>query len=410
MYKEIWNSSYAKGKEGIDSEACPQSGRSGHCSWLHNGKLYVFGGSAPAQTNDLYVFDTNEHKWSKPKTSGTAPTPRTGACAAVVGNSAVVFGGVDEECPTMWTNDTYVLNMSTMRWTKASSSSITTNTTTTDGSGDKDISTPPSIRDKAACCSFIVDDDNDGSTTTTTTATATTDTLFCVFGGFAPLPKEDNNDNDNDDNDDDGKMSFGWLNDIHCFDISTMKWTKYSPANTESEQPTPRCATSLCAISDKSAVLFGGRTSTEGRTNDMWRMTLNTADKTVAWERMAVPAPLPPPRSFHTMSYLRASSPKHSHGAPLLVLHGGISAESVVLNDTWAYNTEAHKWDEVKLVSDASDVVPPRSFHTACSLLSSSLIYIYGGENNFDEDTNSCTNLLNSVAVIEPAKKEEVML
>lgn len=367
MYKQVWT----KEKESAvvvaaDEIEYPQSGRSGHCSWIHGNKLYVFGGAAPEQTNDLFAYDLGAGTWSKPKTSGTAPTPRTGACAAVVGNSAVVFGGNDQECPTMWTNETFVLNMSTMRWSKA-------------GAPSED-NTPPRIRDKASCCSFLTD----------TSSVSSTDTLFCVFGGFGPMDKEEREESSDDE--DDEKLSFGWFNDVHCFDTTTMKWTKYTPTSSdEDKQPSPRCATVLCAINEKSALVFGGRTSTEGRTNDMWLMTLNTADKTVTWEQLngnETAVQLPSPRSFHTACYLQ--------NCGTVVLYGGISAESEVLDDVWLYGVESHSWKKVETL----DGIAKRSFHTAC-VLSPSSIYVYGGENNFDEEVNACTNFLNDVAVIE---------
>lgn len=392
MYKQVWTKEQESASSSSSSSCCcttstdsaeyPQNGRSGHCSWIHGNKLYIFGGAAPEQTNDLFAYDLASSTWSKPKTSGTAPTPRTGACAAVVGNSAIIFGGNDQECPTMWTNDTYILNMSTMKWSKA-------------GTAATEDNTPPSIRDKASCCSFLSD----------TSSMNPTDTLLCIFGGFGPINKENtdekiakNNENenaiegDNDDDDDDAKLSFGWFNDVHCFDTVTMKWTKYTPTSTdEDHQPSPRCATVLCPISDKSALIFGGRTSTEGRTNDMWRMTLNTADKTVSWEKLnenESAVQLPPARSFHSACYLK------SCGA--VVLYGGISAESEVLNDVWMYGVENRTWKRVEPLSG----VVKRSFHTAC-LSGEKSIYVYGGENNFDEEVNACTNYLNDVAVIE---------
>lgn len=376
MYKQVWTKE--KAEPSATPAECPQSGRSGHCSWIHGSKLYVFGGAAPTQTNDLFAYDLAAGTWSKPKTSGTAPTPRTGACAALVGNSAVIFGGNDEESPAMWTNETYVLNMSTMRWSKAAAA-------------ESEDNTPPSIRDKASCCSFLSAADSVNPT----------DTLLCVFGGFGPMAKPDDdgakgsdaNDGEDDDDDEDAKLSFGWFNDVHCFDTATMKWTKYaSTASDEEHQPSPRCATVICAISDKSALVFGGRTSTEGRTNDTWRMTLNTADKTVSWERLNEnedSVQLPPPRSFHTACYLP--------GSGSVVLYGGISADSEVLDDVWTYGVESRAW---KKVETPLGTAAKRSFHTACVSLPGS-VYVYGGENNFDEEVNACTNHLNDVAVIE---------
>lgn len=59
-------------------------------------KLIIFGGGdGPAYFNDVYILDTVNHRWSKPKVTGTAPSPRRAHTACLYRNGIYVFGGGD---------------------------------------------------------------------------------------------------------------------------------------------------------------------------------------------------------------------------------------------------------------------------------------------------------------------------
>ena len=66
-----------------------------HSANLVNGtKMVVFGGwNGQDFFNDVYVLDLQMMAWSKPNTSGPAPSPRKGHCAILIGSNLVIHGG-----------------------------------------------------------------------------------------------------------------------------------------------------------------------------------------------------------------------------------------------------------------------------------------------------------------------------
>lgn len=89
--------------------------------FFHAGSIYVFGGSGAnygrESRNDLHVFDTTTHEWSRPVQRGDVPCARYGHSFDKVPGSAecLLFGG------TMgWTylDDLYSLDLATFEWTR----------------------------------------------------------------------------------------------------------------------------------------------------------------------------------------------------------------------------------------------------------------------------------------------------
>ena len=59
-----------------------------------DGRLLVFGGrTAGARLNDLWAFDTATFRWEQLPVQGTAPSPRQGAAACVHEGQLWVVGG-----------------------------------------------------------------------------------------------------------------------------------------------------------------------------------------------------------------------------------------------------------------------------------------------------------------------------
>ncbi|KAL6548478.1 hypothetical protein OROGR_008899 [Orobanche gracilis] len=71
------------------------SPRTNHIAALYNDKmLFVFGGSSKSKTlNDLYSLDFEAMVWSRIKTRGFHPSPRSGCCGALCGTKWYITGG-----------------------------------------------------------------------------------------------------------------------------------------------------------------------------------------------------------------------------------------------------------------------------------------------------------------------------
>ncbi|KAK7491008.1 hypothetical protein BaRGS_00017704, partial [Batillaria attramentaria] len=122
------------------------SGRFNFAAWKHSDSIYCFGGygykpcngefvgSRGRQTdaldigwnNDLVKLDiiakqnTTEHRWSNPEFQGTAPSPRSGHAAALLGNKLYIFGG---QCGAQVMNDLHCLDLRERpKWSELESS------------------------------------------------------------------------------------------------------------------------------------------------------------------------------------------------------------------------------------------------------------------------------------------------
>ena len=71
------------------------SARFDHSANLVGGtKMIVFGGwNGTDFFNDVYALDLEIMAWSKPNTSGPAPSPRKGHCSILIGTNLVIHGG-----------------------------------------------------------------------------------------------------------------------------------------------------------------------------------------------------------------------------------------------------------------------------------------------------------------------------
>eukprot|EP00727_Mastigamoeba_balamuthi_P001155 m51a1_g11036 hypothetical protein (359) ;mRNA; f:430079-431222 len=337
------------------SAVAAPSAREAHCSWAHNGKLYVFSGtaapSAPFEpgtpTNTLHVYDVTSATWEAPATTGAAPPARSSACAAVVGHVALVFGGI-EDTDAMWSNSLYSLDLEEMAWARVEAAGA------------------PSARDKASCCALPGD-------------------RLLVYGGFGPS--------------DDGlnagvagEVSFTWRSDAHVYDLAANTWTRVSfgpgPA------PPGRCAAGMCALADGSAFVFGGRAETGGRVNDAWRLEVSGSDGT--WTQLeAEPAPqgssvsahlAPAARSFHTVV---------SAGGSRVVVFGGLSSRATHFGDvrTGEVRDGRCAWSTPDIA--ALPAPTPRGFHSAA--VCDGEMWVFGGGGQYDEAAGASTVFYNDL-------------
>jgi len=89
-------------------------------------RIFIFGGHYDlgsgegfAYHNDVHILDIDENTWSTPRCRGTAPEPRYGHSAALVGARVVYFGGKGK---TQHFRDLHALDGSTLTWYQGPSS------------------------------------------------------------------------------------------------------------------------------------------------------------------------------------------------------------------------------------------------------------------------------------------------
>ena len=71
--------------------------RYGHTVSAHGKNVYLFGGrNDNYPCNNLYVFDTQTYKWSRPSVTGDIPAARDGHSSCVIDNNMYIFGGYEE--------------------------------------------------------------------------------------------------------------------------------------------------------------------------------------------------------------------------------------------------------------------------------------------------------------------------
>src|ERR1700709_1052392 len=90
-------------------------------------KLIVFGGGdGPAYYNDVYVLDTVNFRWSKPKVNGVPPSKRRAHTACFYRNGIYVFGGGDgiRALNDIWRLDVADVNKMSWKLISAPTSSV----------------------------------------------------------------------------------------------------------------------------------------------------------------------------------------------------------------------------------------------------------------------------------------------
>ena len=102
------------------SLSCSQfTRRTAHCDWEHGKKLWIFGGCELSQrklSNELFCCDPSVQTFSRVICSGTIPSPRENASAAVIKDKVWLCGGNKEVDGCKF--DLHELDMLSFLWTK----------------------------------------------------------------------------------------------------------------------------------------------------------------------------------------------------------------------------------------------------------------------------------------------------
>ena len=96
--------------------------RCGYLStWLHNGKIYGFGGEISEDpqecTNQLFCYNISSNGWEWPCTRGKIPSSRSFHSTIICGDTALLFGGAQNTVQDVM-NDLHILDMVKMTWTQ----------------------------------------------------------------------------------------------------------------------------------------------------------------------------------------------------------------------------------------------------------------------------------------------------
>ena len=97
------------------TSGAPHSPLRAHTTTLVGNNIFVFGGcDSRTCFNELYVLDADSFHWSNPQVFGDVPVPlRAMTCTAINNKRLVVFGGGDGPA---YYNDVYVLDTVNFRW------------------------------------------------------------------------------------------------------------------------------------------------------------------------------------------------------------------------------------------------------------------------------------------------------
>ncbi|KAI3404667.2 KEL2 [Candida oxycetoniae] len=89
-----------------------------HSMSIYNNKIYVFGGvyNNEKVSNDLWVFDAEEEKWTQVETSGTVPLPVNEHSSCIVDDRLYIYGGNDFS--GIIYSSLYYLDLNTLVWFK----------------------------------------------------------------------------------------------------------------------------------------------------------------------------------------------------------------------------------------------------------------------------------------------------
>jgi N-acetylneuraminic acid mutarotase len=164
-----------------------------------------------------------------------------------------------------------------------------------------------------------------------------------------------------------GRNSTGFLDDTWAYEPTTNTWTELSPSGTA---PSPRTCSMAYDPATHRLILFGGFNG-DIFFNDTWAYDR----KANTWTNLNPSGMLPPARMLHAMAYDPVTGRVIMFGGED---RAGDSPNNTggLFNDTWAYDPAANTWTELK----PSGALPPaRSAHAMAYDSSRGLITVFGG-------------------------------
>lgn len=89
-----------------------------HSMSVYKNKIYIFGGvyNNERVSNDLWVFDADEERWTQVETTGTVPLPVNEHSSCIVNDKLYIYGGNDFSGVIY--SSLYVLDLNTLVWFK----------------------------------------------------------------------------------------------------------------------------------------------------------------------------------------------------------------------------------------------------------------------------------------------------
>ncbi|XP_038075692.1 kelch domain-containing protein 3-like [Patiria miniata] len=93
--------------------------RYGHSVVNYEGTIYLWGGRNDnhGACNNVFSYDTQTLKWSRPHTKGDKPGGRDGHSACLIGDLMYIFGGFEDGMMQCYANTVYSLDLTLMVWT-----------------------------------------------------------------------------------------------------------------------------------------------------------------------------------------------------------------------------------------------------------------------------------------------------
>ena len=317
--------------------------RSGHCAVSLDSRVIIIGGcgrQGPLSTRVIWIYNLYTEEWKEHTIPGTrcAPEPFHGAVAAAIRKTVYTFGGCNPN----------TFHPSNALW-KLSQTKGGCFTWSFCKSQCKEKS--PSPRDGHSGWK------HEGK--------------LWIFAGVGHLPEGYLNDN--------GDIESGLItgfaqnNQLLCFDPNTENWTN---PQCFGSIPTPRSGHASAICNDK-VWLFGGNNLDLDCLGDMFELNMSS----LTWCQIQMYLSCPTQRANCTLTYA-------AYGK--LVLHGGQTATSAPLSDTWIMDLTSHSWRQF---TSREDQAGPRRMHTGSKGLNDRVVIIGGCGSSLDTYVES--NIIN---------------
>lgn len=326
--------------------------RSGHVSVAIERFLLIWGGYSnpvdPEHGLDIYLpsgevwlFNSDTHRWVRQNTKGYPPPGLSGAHAVYLSTEKAVYllcGFMGEG----HMNEIYRLNIANWSWTHIKI--------------DDNLS-KPSPRDKFGAWEH--------------------ENSIYIFGGYGPDIIHYMHDAGSYFEDVFSLTSYmkGWNNQLLSFNTQTRSWSNPKCSGCV---PSPRAAHGVACVG-VDVYLFGGRHE-DRRLNDLYSLNLPR----LQWTEIKVMGDVPVGRSWHTFTPL---SDKR------ICLYGGYTTDCKTLDDLWYFNAVSSQWAQISLNNRM-----PRLWHTAVCT-SNDDVLVFGGCSN-DILSNATTVHTNEILVI----------